>query len=254
MISSCYVHITLPDKTTPVVAGLFRMENAPTGVIGTFVHAKSYLARSDCVDIDPVELKLGEKPLRTGRMNGIFGALRDSAPDSWGRKVIDHRLGPQGSEINYLLNCPDDRAGALSFGMEKTSPAASNSFNGILDLPVVMRIADELANHDADPSSPKPEGPEAELVERLTRAGTSMGGARPKAPSRTTAPFGWPNSLTGTTNGTIRWWSTPSCGLPENAGLPSRRRKWLRSTARTSCSSSDSIDCDKTTANGFEAG
>lgn len=48
-------------------------------------------------------------------MSGFFGAIRDSMPDSWGRRVIekdsDHtHLG----EFEYLTEGADDRAGALA--------------------------------------------------------------------------------------------------------------------------------------------
>jgi hypothetical protein len=58
------------------------------------------------------------------RLGGVFGALRDASPDHWGRRVIERHAGkPQLGELDYLLHSPDDRAGALGFGLNPTPPA-----------------------------------------------------------------------------------------------------------------------------------
>ena len=85
-------------------------------------YGRSYLARDDRVEFDQVELKLQEPVFRTTKLRGNFGALRDSSPDAWGRKLIETRLGdPSPSEIRYLLNSPDDQAGALGFRPERAT-------------------------------------------------------------------------------------------------------------------------------------
>jgi serine/threonine-protein kinase HipA len=57
------------------------------------------------------------KTYETNILNGVFGSLRDSSPDYWGRRVIEKRSGQAGlGEVDYLLYSPDDRAGALGFG------------------------------------------------------------------------------------------------------------------------------------------
>jgi len=61
--------------------------------VGQFVYGRSYLSRNDRVEFDPVELKLQVPVFRTTKLRGNFGALRDSSPDSWGRKLIERRLG-----------------------------------------------------------------------------------------------------------------------------------------------------------------
>src|SRR5690606_34409233 len=92
--------------------------------LGRFVYARSYLERRDAVAFDPVELKLGRRVYETRGMHGLFGALRDAGPDYWGRRVIERHGGAtQPDELDYLLNAPDDRAGALSFGLGQQPPA-----------------------------------------------------------------------------------------------------------------------------------
>jgi serine/threonine-protein kinase HipA len=173
-----YVYITLPGETAAVTAGRYELGVDRSGVpLGSFVYGKSYLARADAVAIDPVELKLVPRLYETTLLNGVFGALRDSAPDYWGRLVIERALGkgPLG-EMDYLLQSADDRAGALGFGLNEKPPAPMRKFNKTLELERLQAIALAILK-DKNPVS----GPEAEQVQRLLLRGTSMGGARPKA-------------------------------------------------------------------------
>lgn len=183
MTSECYVYITLPGQTEAVTAGKYRLEINRDGTkVGRFVYGRTYLARQDCLEFDPVELRLHDGVYTTAKLDGNFGALRDASPDYWGRKLIDKRLGlAEPTELDYLLNSPDDRAGALGFGLNAKPPAPMRRFNRTMDLGRVIAFADQIAAADADPSLPQPAGDDAEQVEELIRAGTSMGGARPKA-------------------------------------------------------------------------
>src|SRR3546814_14796777 len=82
-------------------------------------------------------------------MGGVFGALRDAGPDHWGRRVIERHLGkPQLGELDYLLHSPDDRAGALGFGLGPQPPAPRRHFNQTLDLAKLQTIADALVNEE----------------------------------------------------------------------------------------------------------
>ena len=174
----CFVYITLPGTTEFVTAGRFVLEADRTGTpVGSFVYGKSYLARPDAVPVDPVELKLTQTTYRTTALKGVFGAIRDAGPDYWGRRVIEKQAGkPALGEIDYLLESPDDRAGALGFGIGTKPPAPKRKFNKTLDLEKLIRLADAIiADEDV------PDSPEAGQVEDLMLLGTSMGGARPKA-------------------------------------------------------------------------
>jgi Uncharacterized protein related to capsule biosynthesis enzymes len=183
MTSECYVYITLPGATEMVTAGRFRLESDPSGsAVGRFVYGKSYLARPNRIDFDPRELKLAATVFTTARLGGIFGVLRDAAPDAWGRRLIDRHVGAVGlSELDYLLKSPDDRAGALGFGLNQNPPAPVWKFNKTVDLGSLIDIANKIVSDDADPDAKPTDREDLEQVERLLRAGTSMGGARPKA-------------------------------------------------------------------------
>ncbi len=132
----CFVYITLPGAVSAVTAGRFVIDADSRGdQLGRFVYGRSYLENPEAVDIDPVELKLAEVTYETIRMNGVFGALRDAGPDFWGRRIIEKRAGiPKLQEIDYLLESPDDRAGALGFGLNRVPPAPLRKFNQAIDL------------------------------------------------------------------------------------------------------------------------
>lgn len=178
MTSECFVYIMLPDATEFVTAGRFVLETDRAGVsVGRFVYGRSYLERPDAVAIDPLELKLGKSSYSTAALGGVFGALRDAGPDYWGRRVIEKHSGkPQLGELDYLLYAPDDRAGALGFGLGREPPAPKREFNRTLQLEKLLALADAII---ADGKAA--EGMEAGQVEDLMLVGTSMGGARPKA-------------------------------------------------------------------------
>jgi serine/threonine-protein kinase HipA len=174
--AECYVYITLPGETEAVTAGRFELTKDRSGnALGRFVHGRSYLARGNAVAIDPVALKLSGETYETARLNGVFGALRDSGPDYWGRRVIEKRDGiPQLGELDYLLNSADDRAGALGFGLNQQPPAPRRKFNKTLELAKLQEIVEALMR-DEDVKAE-----EAAQVQDLMLIGTSMGGARPK--------------------------------------------------------------------------
>jgi serine/threonine-protein kinase HipA len=183
----CFVYVTLPGETEPVTAGRFALAVDRRGVPeGRFVYGRSYLERPNAVALDPVELKLAPRTYATASMGGVFGALRDASPDYWGRRVIQRHLGKaQPSEMDYLLYSPDDRAGALGFGLNQTPPAPKRSFNRTLDLATVQAIADAFVADEDQPAAggggDGVAGADHDQVEKLMVIGTSMGGARPKA-------------------------------------------------------------------------
>jgi len=176
--SECFVYITLPGETEAVTAGRYALSAERRGVVeGRFVYGRSYLERPNAVALDPVELKLSSRTYNTVALGGVFGALRDASPDYWGRLVIQRHLGNvQPGEMAYLLFSPDDRAGALGFGLNQTPPAPRRSFNQRLDLASLQAAADAIVADESGAGAV-----EHEQIEKLLVIGTSMGGARPKA-------------------------------------------------------------------------
>jgi serine/threonine-protein kinase HipA len=175
--AECFVYIALPGTDTFVTAARFVLDTDRAGAPrGQLVYGRSYLAQANAVPIDPA-LKLGTRTYSTYDLKGMFGALRDASPDYWGRRVIDKHSGQGGlSEVDYLLYSPDDRAGALGFGLNAEPPAPRRDFNRTVDLEHLQELADSVISQDEE----QPAGSEAQQVEDLLLLGTSMGGARPK--------------------------------------------------------------------------
>ena len=190
-----FVWIWLPGQTVPVVAGRIRARDDHFA----FTYGRSYLEREGAIPIYVPELPLRRGPIRPEPPLEIAGALRDAAPDAWGRRVIAYRLfagrgGMRGDqpddlgELTFLLLSGSDRIGALDF---QPSPS-------------------EYAPREASPASLEQLLTAAERVERglplspdLADAllhGTSIGGAMPKAQIREgnkqyIAKFLYPSSL-----------------------------------------------------------
>ena len=173
----CFVYITLPGKVSAITAGKFVLDQTGSGTpLGRFVYGQSYLQNREAVAIDPIELKLSNTTYRTVHLKGVFGALRDAGPDYWGRRVIEKHAGKTVlGEMDYLLDSPDDHAGALGFGLNYVPPAPLRKFNQTLDIAKLQGLADALIKNEI------PSDPAAPQVQELMLLGTSMGGARPKA-------------------------------------------------------------------------
>lgn len=176
----CFVYIVLPGATEFVTAGRFRRSEGRRGEpVGAFVYGRRYRERPDAVEFDPVELRLSGRVYETARMGGFFGAIRDAMPDFWGRRVIERNAGlAELEEFDYLLQGPDDRAGALGFGLGAEPPAPRRRFNRTLDLARLQRAADAML---ADRLEPGSDPTVRRAVEEFLLLSTSMGGARPKA-------------------------------------------------------------------------
>ncbi len=172
---SCYVYLQLPGTPEVVTCGRYEREVLRDGrVVGRFVYGRSYRERADAVPLDPYQLPVTPRRYETAKLDGMFGALRDASPDAWGRRVIEKMTGRADlDELDVLLQGPEDRAGALSFGLGPTPPGPVRRFNRVLQLAELRRAAQLL--EETGPGEPVPE-----QVAQLTDPGTSLGGARPK--------------------------------------------------------------------------
>lgn len=171
---SCYAYIQLPDTFEWVPCASLKVVDVGAGAFqGTFTYGKRYLERPNVVALDPYHLPLSTKPLQFTKLKGIPSALRDASPDHWGRRVIQARLERAEqdiSEVDYLLNGPDDGAGNLRFGLSVEPPGPKRPFNRTHQLQALVDAAEKLEEDGRLPH---------EVLEQL-EPGTSMGGARPK--------------------------------------------------------------------------
>jgi len=171
---TCYAFIQLPGTFEWVPCGVLAVSEIGQNTYrGVFRYGRTYLDRKDAPSLDPYNLQLIGRPQEFTKLKGIPGALRDASPDAWGRRVIQAKLGlPEAdvSEIDYLLNGPDDGAGNLRFGPTSKPPAALRPFNRTHQLEALTKAAEELEETGNLPH---------EVLEQL-EPGTRMGGARPK--------------------------------------------------------------------------
>lgn len=157
-------------------------EDSPRVIASNFAYGLNYARRPDALEVDPVALGLQDparvlaKRLLPPKGLPLFGGIRDAAPDSWGRRVIEAKLNvPANSlpESQYLLHAGSDRVGALDIRPTiKDGPTAGHSAAHSLDylMDAAERIEDGL--------------PIPAQLEAIFVAGTALGGARPKASIR----------------------------------------------------------------------
>lgn len=178
----CFVHLVLPGRTDFTLAGRFRRRRTEDGTpVGEFVYGRSYLERPDAVEFDPRELPLGAGQRETVRLGGFFGAVRDSMPDAWGRRLLERRLGPAAAdEFDSLVAGSPDRAGALGFS---AAPSPLDAAERHPPAPALERLAAEAEILSEDPPD-EPTAAVSPAVRDLLFPGTSLGGARPKVTVR----------------------------------------------------------------------
>lgn len=164
----------------PLRVGTAHFTRGRGGVATTFLYDDSYLA-SGAVAIDPgLQLVAGSQYAPR-----LIGAFSDTAPDRWGRNLIEkaermtaleHRRRPRAlDDVDFLLGVSDDtRQGALRFTLsgDDTFLGAKAHVPPLVALPQLLRRSDELAG--AGDAS-------AAVKELLDTGTTGLGGARPKA-------------------------------------------------------------------------
>ena len=172
-----YVFVQLPGTREIVICGRYEVEELGDEHIGRFVYGRTYLDRLDAVAIDPVNLPLRDTEFTTVKVNGMFGAMRDTAPDHWGRMVIGRRdRVREHNELDYLLGSSDVRVGALSYGPRQDVPALDYSrAHSLEDLSAVSAAADALEGEIEGEDNPL-----LADLDRLLEPSGAMGGARPK--------------------------------------------------------------------------
>ena len=150
----------------------------------TFEYDAAWLDNPSRFALEPA-LTLGKGPHHTAAGRQIFGAIGDSAPDRWGRVLIqrderrksreDKRTPRTLLEVDYLLGVGDiARQGALRFAEHEGGPflATGVPIPPLLQLPALlgaaMRLSEDGGGNDDD-------------LRLLLAPGSSLGGARPKA-------------------------------------------------------------------------
>ena len=161
------------------------MTDDPRNQFATFAYGRRYLERADRIPVDPVALPLHEagtsRTFRTEEGFAVFGGIRDAAPDGWGQYLMYKAMGDRlPSEIDLILASGEHRVGALAFGPtsaqpERITPWGGGSAPGEEFTLAELAEAAERAQHVDELD---------ENLRALLAAGSSLGGARPKAATK----------------------------------------------------------------------
>jgi serine/threonine-protein kinase HipA len=175
-----FVFVYLDGVAVP--AGLLRLHSEPRASYATFAYGNRYLERPDRVAIDPVTLPLPpagtRQEFRTEEGFAVFNGIRDAAPDGWGQYLMYKAMGERTpSEADLLLASGDHRVGALAFGPTLEAPRRLAPW-GEADAPGEQFTLAELA---AAAEEAQEVDQLSENLRPLLTAGSSLGGARPKA-------------------------------------------------------------------------
>lgn len=142
---------------------------------GQFRYSPEYLNHPESFPLDPIHL-----PLLVGVFNadrpyaGVHGVFEDSLPDDWGRRILARRYQLAGSDqrVPQLLDLLGGQGmGALSYSRDDNAPDKKEGVDGQY-LHDLQRLA---AKFEEDPTAIDGE------MALLFQAGSSPGGARPKA-------------------------------------------------------------------------
>ncbi len=172
MTSESYVWVWPPDAEEPIPAGLARQE----GRFVRFAYGERYRQRPDAIALFDSELPLDHSGFADPPDGlDIAGCLNDAGPDSWGQRAILNRLAGGDAEfsdlnaLTYLAEAGSDRIGALDFQPSPREYVPRGSEQATLA--DMLEAAERI--EAGDPVPPE--------LEQALRAGSSVGGARPKA-------------------------------------------------------------------------
>lgn len=150
-----------------------------------FEYAPEWLSNPDRFALEPaLALTRGTFPPRNG--HSIFGSLGDSAPDTWGRRLMQRSERRQAEregravrtllESDYLLGVSDEtRLGALRFRWVGETAFQAPPRNG--RVPPLIKLGDLLQASDRIMRDDETD----EDLQLIFAPGSSLGGARPKA-------------------------------------------------------------------------
>lgn len=176
------VHIDLEGQVRPL--GILHRQASRRGETVTFEYDETWLGDANRFSIEPaLTLTAGAFPPQAGQ--SIFGSIGDSAPDTWGRRLMqraERRLAEREgrqvrtlSELHYLLGVADEtRLGALRFrwrGEEEFQAPVREGVPKLIELGRLLQIAERIERDEETDDD----------LQLIFAPGSSLGGARPKA-------------------------------------------------------------------------
>ena len=180
-MSDIEIHIDLDGTPRPI--GIAHANQARGNKTVVFEYLDEWLADPERFSIEPA-LVLTRGGVGPPQGQVIFGSLGDSAPDTWGRRLMqraERRLADHEgrqvrtlTETDYLLDVADEtRLGALRFrrvGEEAFQSPISKGVPAVIELGRLLQVTERiLRNEETD-----------EDLQTIFAPGASLGGARPK--------------------------------------------------------------------------
>ena len=220
------VFVSVDLNGAPVFVGRLWCRNRDGRQSATFEYDAGWLGHPERFAIDPALPVTGAfGPFHTEREVPLFGAMRDSAPDRWGRMLLRRAerrrarrndVAPRAlSEADVLLSVDDDvRQGALRFAIEPGGPflAAPRPSR----IPRIVELRRLLAGVERVTGDRERD----EDLRLLIGPGSSLGGARPKVavrmPDGTLAIAKFPHSED---DRNVVVWEAVALSLAERAGI-----------------------------------
>jgi serine/threonine-protein kinase HipA len=182
------VFLDATELSSPQQVGTLYRQTARTDLPASFAYAKGWVDGRNAFMLDP-RLELWTDEQYPPAKSVAFGVFMDSAPDRWGRVLMERREAAAADredrpmrnlqEIDFLLGVHDlTRVGALRFQnmqghfLDNSADAAPP----VTDLETLAYISLRIEEADIEKL------PEYEQwLAMLIAPGTSLGGARPKA-------------------------------------------------------------------------
>ncbi|MCD4719481.1 MAG: HipA domain-containing protein [Desulfobacula sp.] len=180
MPEKIFVHIDLAGK--PHFVGRLWLHARRGQESASFEYSSGWKSSPVCFSLEPA-LIVDEGKFHIGK--SLFGSISDSAPDRWGRSLmnrmetrkakIENRRARRLKESDYLLMVDDrTRQGALRFSTSKDGPFLAsytdNHIPPLIQLGKLLNASNRIVVHkeiDQD-------------LRDIVEPGSSLGGARPK--------------------------------------------------------------------------
>ncbi|MCE2949139.1 MAG: type II toxin-antitoxin system HipA family toxin [bacterium] len=176
------VHVELGGRTQPV--GLVRSDHVRGNELHLFEYFPAWLEDPNRFSLEPaLALTRGTFVPPAGLVT--FGAIGDSAPDTWGRRLmqraerrranVEARAVRTLAESDYLLGVADEtRLGALRFrraGEEMFAAPIPDGVPTVIELGRLLHITERILRDEETDDD----------LRLIFAPGSSLGGARPKA-------------------------------------------------------------------------
>jgi len=178
----------------PVLMGQLHRQRTGSGEIFSFEYDQAWLEQPEVFSFDPdLALAAGHQYPAPQRKN--FGIFLDSAPDRWGRVLMQRRENARArhekrkpralTEWDFLLGVHDEtRLGALRFRESSNTPFIDTDVQlpapPLTSLRELQAASLEFEKHIDEEDNPLYE----KWLTQLLAPGSSLGGARPKASVR----------------------------------------------------------------------